>query len=172
MLNRIVPEKRVKMVIEAFNELDIPLKIAGEADESAKRYANECKKLSNDNIEFLGWVGGDDKIELLAQSSGLVFAAEREDFGMPPIEALAAGKPVVGVNEGFTKHQIVDGENGVAFTPTKSDLKRAVEDCIEKTWSAKQLQDSSRRYDVRAVRQKWMSILRDEIDSGENLPDS
>lgn len=160
MVNRIVPPKRVKLVVEAFNELEIPLKIAGDTRENTAEYAVECKEIADDNIEFLGWVSGEEKFDLLARSRGLVFAGEHEDFGMPPVEAMASGKPVVGVDEGFTKYQITDGENGVLFDPGSESLVQAVEAAVQKRWNSEQIQQDSRKYDIRKTRQTWQEVVR------------
>lgn len=165
MVNRLVPEKRVKLVVKAFNELGLPLKIAGVAGESTDAYADECRDLANDNIEFLGWVAGENKVELLANSRALTFAGEHEDFGMPPIEAMAAGKPVVGVNEGFTRCQVEDGENGVLFEPDAKELCSAIKRVEAEPWSANKIQAASRQFDVRRVRAVWQNLLRQVVDS-------
>jgi len=167
VLTRIVPKKRVKLVIETFEELDVPLKIAGTATPTTESYAAECRRLAGDDVEFLGWVEGEQKEALLANASGLVFAGEQEDFGMPPVEAMASGIPVVGVDEGFTSYQVVDGENGVLFDPTVESLRRAVKRCRDRSWNAERIQSYSRRYDTRAVRRRWMDILRDVRHSEE-----
>lgn len=166
MVNRIVPEKRVKLVVEAFTEVDVPLKIAGEPAETATDYAAECRRVAGDNVEFLGWVDEEAKVDLLARAEALVFAGEHEDFGMPPVEAMASGKPVVGVNEGFTRRQLVDGETGVLFEPSKPDLLEAIEAVSRLDWDPETIQEASRRYDVRAVRKRWHTILSDTITSG------
>lgn len=164
MVNRIVPEKRVKLVVEAFNELGLPLKIAGTPNEATEGYANECKRLAGDTVEFLGWVEGEEKEDLLARSEALVFAGEHEDFGMPPVEAMASGKPVVGVNEGFTRYQVEEGENGVLFDPNVAGLVEAVEESRELRFDTEEIVESARRFDTRAVRNTWGEILREVHD--------
>ncbi|ELZ19145.1 group 1 glycosyl transferase [Haloterrigena salina JCM 13891] len=164
MVNRLVPEKRVKLVIEAFNDLGLPLKIAGDTRPTTQDYAEACRELANDNIEFLGWVEGEGKVDLLAQSRGLIFAGKHEDFGMPPVEAMASGKPVVGVDEGFTKYQVDPGETGVLFKPDVSDLVAAVERTTDAEWDEAQIQAAARTYDVRNTRVTWQEVLR-ELDT-------
>jgi glycosyltransferase involved in cell wall biosynthesis len=164
MLTRIVPEKRVKLVIEAVNELGLPLKIAGTPTGSSQEYATECRKLAGDSVEFLGWVDGADKQELLAKSEALIFAAEREDFGMPPVEAMASGKPVVGVNEGYTQHQIIEGKNGYLFTPTHESLTTTLRKMDNQQWDSSEIQQQARQYDVRTVRRQWIQMIRQVTD--------
>lgn len=167
MLNRLVPEKRVKLVVKVFSELEIPLKVAGVSGENTADYAADCRRIAGDNVEFLGWVDGNEKNELLAGAEALVFAGEHEDFGMPPVEAMAAGKPVVGVNEGFTKYQINDGETGTLFEPDVESLCEAVKQCIEIKWDCDKIQETSRQYDTRAVREVWIETLRELSDAND-----
>lgn len=163
MVNRLVPEKRVQLVVEAFNELGLPLKIAGDTRKTTEDYAEECREMADDNVEFLGWVDGPEKTDLISRAEGLVFAGRHEDFGMPPVEAMASGKPVIGVEEGFTRYQIDDEENGVLFEPTVSDLVAAVREASEREWDADRIRQSSRRYDVRSTRATWQDVLRDLV---------
>jgi glycosyltransferase involved in cell wall biosynthesis len=160
VLGRINPQKRVKMIVEAFNELGLPLKVAGTASDDEADYARDCRRIAGDNVEFVGWVEGEQKRDLLANARALVFAAEREDFGMPPVEAMASGKPVVGVDEGYTRYQVDDGETGVLFEPTREALVEAVRECEKREWSPEAIQARSRQFDTRAVRNQWMRILR------------
>jgi len=62
-----------------------------------------------------GHLAEDEKRALLAECQAVIFNAHNEDFGIVPIEAFASGTPVIGVNEGFTKHQIWEGENGYLY---------------------------------------------------------
>jgi len=66
-------------------------------------------------VTFKGFVSEQRKRELLASAKAVLFSALNEDFGMVPVEALAAGTPVIGVDDGFTRFQIADGKNGMLF---------------------------------------------------------
>jgi len=56
-----------------------------------------------------------------------VYPPENEDFGMVPIEAMASGTPVLGVHEGFTEYQIIDGQNGYLFEADADGIRRCLE---------------------------------------------
>jgi len=51
----------------------------------------------------------------MAEAKAHVYPCQNEDFGMVPVESMAAGTPVIGVAEGFTQHQIQGGRNGLLF---------------------------------------------------------
>lgn len=111
-LGRLAEHKRVDDMIETFNRLggDHRLKIAGKGPDRKR-----LEKLADDHIEFLGYVSEDEKHELMAAAKAHVYPALNEDFGMVPVESMAAGTPVIGVNEGFTQYQILEGQNGYTF---------------------------------------------------------
>jgi glycosyltransferase involved in cell wall biosynthesis len=122
ILGRIVPYKRVDLAIEAFRDLRIPLVVAGSG-----RQAEELMRLAPANVHFIGSVAEADKPALLAGARGLVFPGE-EDFGIVPVEAMAAGTPVIGYRSGGLVETVRDGVDGVLFAEqTSSALRHAVE---------------------------------------------
>jgi glycosyltransferase involved in cell wall biosynthesis len=102
-VNRLYPEKRIELQIETFRSLpDEQLLIVGgyaEGDHSSP-YAKKIQQNLPKNVEIRGEVPEGELIDLYARCKGLVCTAEDEDFGLTPLEAMAAGKPVVAVNEG------------------------------------------------------------------------
>lgn len=123
-LSRLEPSKRFDQIIRAFAELDRPLKIVGDGNARADL---EHLAAGHSNITFEGYVSEARKIDLLERARASVFAAENEDFGMVPIESMAAGTPVIGVRDGFTQEQILDGRNGLLFDRGVAQLVDAVE---------------------------------------------
>jgi glycosyltransferase involved in cell wall biosynthesis len=119
--SRLVPNKRVSLIVRAFAELDEELLVAGDGEERA---TIEALAESHENIEVLGHV--DDIQSLVAGCRAVVYAPREEDFGMVGAEALTAGKPLIGVDEGFTRFQIDPGVNGLLFEPTVSGIRRAL----------------------------------------------
>lgn len=122
-LGRLAGHKCVDEVVHAFNQLgdDYQLKIAGRGPEE-----DTLRQQANDNIEFLGFVDEQAKRELNASAKALVYPPQNEDFGMVPIEAMAAGTPVIGVKEGFTKHQVLPQENGLLWPRQGGHLREAI----------------------------------------------
>jgi glycosyltransferase involved in cell wall biosynthesis len=93
------------------------------------------------NVDVRGYVEEAEKRRLLRDAKALVFLAENEDFGMVPVEAMAAGTPVIGVEEGFTAEQIRDGVNGYFTDRKPSEVQAAIwwfeDEGVE--WSGAQL---------------------------------
>jgi len=122
-LSRLDWHKNIGDIVEAFNRLgpDYELVVAGDGSERER-----LEEMAADHITFEGYVSEDRKRELLAGARGFLFAAQAEDFGIAPVEAMAAGTPVLGVAEGFTEHQVLDGQNGRLWTREPGSLEKAI----------------------------------------------
>jgi glycosyltransferase involved in cell wall biosynthesis len=109
ILGRQVAYKRLDLAVDAFNELGLPLKVAGSGEELTVQQPR-----SKANIEYLGRVSDEELPALYAGAKGFVFPAE-EDFGIAPVEAMAAGRPVIAYGVGGAAETVVDGKTGIFF---------------------------------------------------------
>lgn len=89
-VNRLAFAKHPDLAVAACAQLNIPLKVAGDGP-----MLLELKKMAGPKTEFLGAVGDIQLAELYAGATALVYPVEDEDFGIVPIEAMMAGKPVI-----------------------------------------------------------------------------
>lgn len=115
-VGRLVAYKQVQIIVEIFNELNLPLAIIGLGSLEKK-----LKNIAKQNIYFFGHLSDDLVAQYLQHAKGLVYFHE-EDFGIVPVEAMAAGTPVLGFNRGGVTETVIDGITGVL----DSDLKNAV----------------------------------------------
>lgn len=115
VLSRLVPYKRVDLAVQAANVTGMPLKIIGDGP----LYA-ELKAMAKPNVQFLGHLSDSDVAAEMARCKALVFGAF-EDFGIVPLEAQAAGRPVVAFGAGGALETVVDGVTGVFFSEQKTD---------------------------------------------------
>lgn len=100
--SRLVPYKRVPLIVEAFRSLpDRRLVVIGDGPDMARIRAN-CPP----NVELLGEASNDDLRSLMQRARAYIFAAE-EDFGITPVEAQAAGTPVVAFGSGGVRDSVV-----------------------------------------------------------------
>ena len=99
-MGRVERYKGVKLAIEACAKLGYPLKIAGTGDdlEAMKELVRNLN--ARGLIKFLGFVSESEKLELLSKAKALIFPVRGEDFGIVPVEANAAGTPVVAYRDG------------------------------------------------------------------------
>ena len=93
-LCRLVPNKRVDLVVRAFNELKLPLFVVGEGIE--RKF---LQSIAAPNIKFLGYQSREKVCSLMAHCKAFVYAGI-EDFGIAPVEAMAAGAPVIAFQKG------------------------------------------------------------------------
>ncbi len=93
-LCRLVPYKRVDLVVEAFNRTGLPLLVVGDGPERRR-----LRAIARPNVSLLGRVSAEQVDALMATCRAYVYAG-LEDFGIAPVEAMAAGAPVIGLGQG------------------------------------------------------------------------
>ena len=93
-LCRLVPYKRVDLVVEAFNRTGLPLLVVGDGPERARLEA-----MAKPNVQLLGRLNQEQVNALMSRCRAYVYAG-LEDFGIAPVEAMAAGAPVIGLAQG------------------------------------------------------------------------
>ncbi len=91
---RLVPNKRVDLLIKAFNRLKLPLLIIGDGPE--KKYLQD---LAGPTVQLLGFQSKERVENLMSECRAFVYAGI-EDFGIAPVEAMAAGAPVIAFARG------------------------------------------------------------------------
>jgi glycosyltransferase involved in cell wall biosynthesis len=107
VLGRVVPYKKVDLAVGACATLGRPVKVVGEG-----RGLDAARARAGADAEFLGYVPDYDMAELLSGARALLFPGE-EDFGIVPVEAQAAGLPVIAYGEGGVRDTVVENETGV-----------------------------------------------------------
>ncbi|MBN1657133.1 MAG: glycosyltransferase [Anaerolineae bacterium] len=109
VVSRLIPYKRIDLAVRAFNRLGLPLWIGGDGRDRASLEA-----MAGPNVRFLGRVSEDELPGLMARCKAFVFPG-LEDFGITPVEAMAAGRPVVAYGRGGALDYVVDGVTGALF---------------------------------------------------------
>ncbi len=120
-VGRLIPYKKFDLVIEAFNQNGLPLKVVG--DGSEKEF---LQSKANSNIEFLRNIPDSDLKNIYAHAKALIFP-QLEDFGLVPLEAQASGTPVIAYKAGGAKETVITKQTGLFFAnQTVESLSKAI----------------------------------------------
>lgn len=107
--SRMVPYKKIDLIVEAFSQTDKKLLVIGDGPDMAK-----IRSKAGKNVELLGFADDETMADLMGRAKAFVFAAE-EDFGITPVEAQACGTPVICFGRGGARETVLDGESGLYF---------------------------------------------------------
>lgn len=154
MVTRLAPYKKLDVAVEAFTRMNRPLKIVGTG-----RYAERLKKIAGPSIEFLGRVGDEDLPDLLARARYYVMPGI-EDFGIAPVEANAAGRPVIALGAGGALDSQIDGTTGVLFEhATPESLQEAVERADEIDFDPHVIREHALQFDRERFKTRIANFL-------------
>lgn len=155
-VGRVEPAKGIHLMLDAVADTDIELKVAGTGSAQDRLRARAPA-----NVEFLGYIPEREKWRRLSEARAFLFAAENEDFGMAPVEALAAGTPVIGVDEGFTQYQVFDGGNGVLAERSAASLQDAIKRVEREgvAWTPQEIAMHAERYSVDEFRARIRAVV-------------
>lgn len=132
-VGRLVYSKQIDSIIQACNDLQLPLKIVGTGKEEVY-----LKSIAGPTIEFVGEVSDEELHVLYGGAKAVVFAAIDEDFGLVPVEAMGHGVPVIALSQGGVRETVLPQKTGVWFdTLTPEAIKKAVGEFqkMNKDWS-------------------------------------
>jgi glycosyltransferase involved in cell wall biosynthesis len=122
VFGRVVPYKRVDLAVAACSALGRRLVVAGDG-----RALDALRPLAGPGIELRGRVDAAERDRLFAGARALLFPGE-EDFGIVPVEAQAAGAPVIAYGVGGARETVLDERTGVLFAEqTPASLADAIE---------------------------------------------
>ena len=154
--SRMVPYKKIKLIVEAFNEMpDKKLVVIGDGPEFAK-----TKAIAKENITMMGYQTYEVLKEKMQHAKAFVFAAE-EDFGITPVEAQACGTPVIAYGKGGALETLVENETGIFFDEQSvEDIVKAVRrfENIEKI-TAKKCRTNAEKFRVERFRNELQECV-------------
>ncbi len=108
-VGRLVPNKRVDVIVQACSRLNLPLTVVGRGPDLPR-----LKKLAGPSVVFDTVASDQAVVEYMARAKAFLFASF-EDFGITPVEAMAAGTPVIAYKAGGALDYIQAGKTGMFF---------------------------------------------------------
>jgi len=157
-VGRLVPYKRFDLLIEAANEMKLPLKIAGTGQDRER-----LKKMAGPTVEMLGFVPDADLPSLYAGAKALLFP-QHEDAGVVPLEAQACGTPVIAFAKGGALDTVVHGTTGLHFLEqTVTGLRNAINEFESGRFDHRVIRDHASKFASSVFRSKIESIVQEAV---------
>lgn len=151
---RHVPDKRIDIAIEACNELKLPLIVIGEGPATAG-----LKKLAGPTITFPGRVSDEELRSYATKAKAFIFPSE-EDFGIAPVEAMAAGLPVIAYRAGGALDYVIEGKTGMFFNEqSASSLISVLKNSKSNRFDQKVLRKSAQSFSILEFHSKFLNNL-------------
>ena len=158
--SRLVPYKRPDIAVEAFRGLPHRLVVVGDGRSRARLEAR-----APSNVTFTGHLPDPERDDLLSRARGFVFPGE-EDFGIAPVEALAAGCPVVALGRGGALDYVAHERNGLLVESQSPEaFAAAITRTTEREWDHNEIQESAQRFSsdrfITRLRAAAISVVRE-----------
>jgi glycosyltransferase involved in cell wall biosynthesis len=158
---RIVAYKRFDLAVAACTALGRRLIIAGDGPG-----LSDLQKLAGPTVTFESSVSDERYEELLTGARALLFPGE-EDFGIVPVEAMAAGVPVIGLGVGGLLDTVVDGVTGTLFPePTVGSLMDAIEYADHLTVETSKLNEHVQQFRPEAFDEQLQRLVAGHLRAG------
>jgi len=144
IVSRLNAYKRIDIVINAFNRLGLPLRIVGEG-----LHRKILEKIAGPTIAFMGRLDERSLAEHYAHCRAFIFPGS-EDFGIAPLEAQSAGRPVIAFAAGGALETVIDGHTGIYFNEQSVEsLVDAVNKFVNKEneFNSTDIRNNARRFD-------------------------
>lgn len=151
---RLLAYRRVDLAVSAATRLGRELVVVGDGPERAR-----LEQLAGPTVTFAGHVRRDELLDLFARCHAYLVPGV-EDFGMAPVEAMAAGKPVVAFRAGGSTETVIDGVTGAFFDePNAEAMADAIDllDRLELDPAAARAQALT--FDSTVFRRRWRELL-------------
>ncbi len=153
-VGRLIPYKRVDLAVKACGQLNLPLWVGG-----AGRDRERLEGMAGPQVKFLGRVPEADLPEVLARCRAFIFPG-LEDFGITPVQALAAGRPIIAYAGGGALDIVQEGVNGVLFHEhTEAALGEAIERFSKIKFDSETIRRSAEKFDAAVFKEKLTAFI-------------
>lgn len=159
-VGRLVPYKRVDLAVQACTQLGLPLKVAGSG-----RDLERLKAMAGPTVEFLGYVPDKELAMLFAHAKAFIFPG-LEDFGITPVQAQAAGRPVIAYRGGGALDTVIPDKTGIFFdAQTVESLCTALQDFNPLDYNPAECREHALKFDSSIFKQQLQASVEQAWDS-------
>lgn len=157
-VGRLVAYKRAQLLVETFNDLKLPLAIIGSGVLERK-----LRAIAKSNIHFFTSLTTQEIVPYYQHAQALVFMHD-EDFGIVPVEAMASGTPIIGLNKGGVSETVIHTTTGLLIEDT--DLKSTIVNFDRNRFDAKVIRQHAQTFSkerfkvefIRVVTKEWKTF--------------
>ena len=156
-VSRLESFKNIDLAVLACMELNLPLRVVGTGP-----LLNKLRKLANGNknIHFVGRISDEDLVKYMQHATAIIFPGA-EDFGIVPIEAMAAGKAVIALREGGVLETVIEGKTGEFFNnPTVASLKAVLTNFNESEYNYKDCVEQAKKFDKSVFKEQLLLYIK------------
>jgi glycosyltransferase involved in cell wall biosynthesis len=151
---RMLAYRRLDLAVAAATRLGRELVVVGNGPEEKR-----LRELAGPTVRFLGRVDRPTLVDLFSRCHAYLVPGV-EDFGIAPVEAMAAGKPVVGFNGGGVAETVIDGATGVLFDRADVEsLCAAIERRDAIVFDPAVIRSRAEEFDTEVFRRRWRELL-------------
>ncbi len=154
VVSRLIPYKRIDLAVQACTHLNLPLIVGGSG-----RDRERLERLAGPTIKFIGYVPDAELPGLMARCRAFIFPG-LEDFGITPVQAQAAGRPVIAYKGGGALDTVIPGVTGEFFADlTVDSLAAALQQFEASRYSPGAIRDHALRFDRAVFRREIAAFV-------------
>ncbi len=160
IVSQLTSYKRIDLAISVFNKLRRRLVIVGDGPQR-----DFLESISGDTIEFHGWRSDAEVAELLKSCRGFIFPGE-DDFGIAPVEAMSAGKPVLAFGRGGATETVIPKKTGILFdSQTPESLENGLAELFanEKKFQPAKIRAHAKKFAREEFEKKIQKVVEEEF---------
>ena len=158
--SRLVPYKRFDLAVEACSKIGKKLIVIGDGPEKER-----LEKMAAPCVTFLGYQDDDTVNKYVSECKALLFPGE-EDFGIVPVEVMAAGRPVIAYGKGGVLDSVIDGKTGVFFKEqTAKSMIEAIERFETMTFDSNEIRKHALTFDESVFQKRIEDFVCNAVDN-------
>jgi len=163
-VGRLIPYKRPDVVVNVFNQINLPLAVVGTGHMEKK-----LRRKSGSNIHMAGFLSVSQLTSFYQNCRALVFFHE-EDFGIVPLEAHSAGKPVIALNRGGAAETVIHNVTGILLdNDSPSTLARAVAEFDPSLFDPQVIKTHAANFSTQKFASEFVRIFKQEWKKYKNI---